>query len=76
MAKQVFAQYPTVIVACETGVFTLAGTVPAYMDNLVFATRTIAEDAKLEVEKVLRTRKAPATSRFADAYRAGRRLVQ
>jgi hypothetical protein len=72
----VFAQYPTVIVACETGVFTLAGTVPTYLDNMLFATRAAAEDAKREAEEVLRTRTAPTASRFADAYHAGQRLVK
>lgn len=76
MSKRVFAHYPTVITQCPTGVYTLSGQMPAYMHDMLFATAEIAEEAKQEAETVLRTRRAPEQSKFADAYFSGTRLVK
>ena len=73
--KRVFAHYPTVIIQCPTGVYMLAGQLPAYMNNMLFATEAIANEAKTEAETVLLTQRAPESSKFANAYFAGTRLV-
>ncbi len=75
--RPVFQHYPTEYVQCETGVYVLVGTMPEYMNGLLFASEAIARAAKAEAERVLGTQQPPDNdSPFVRAWYERRRLVR
>lgn len=54
----------------DTGeeLYSLVGRYPKYFHNLLFETKKIAEEAKVEAKEVLFTGERPANSKFVDTY--------
>lgn len=48
--------------------YTIVGRYPKYFHGLLFETREIAEEAKVEAKEVLETRERPTGSKFFDAH--------
>lgn len=68
--------YPTEIIQLIPGVYRLVGTMPAYMQRLIFLSLATAQDAKAEAIRVLETGTAPLDgSKFTRAYIAGIREI-
>ncbi len=68
--------YSTEIIQPKPGIYQLVGTMPAYMQRLIFLSLATAQEAKAEAIRVLETGTEPLDgSKFTRAYLAGIREI-